>query len=315
MDKIINEKKENEEKKNEEELIEIDNASINDLLKDSLLFLNKDSISKASKAYYPNIYESLKNYLNDIDEFILGKEKIGNFPVKKADEYDIYRAYGFLCGIRIIVKGDLEIISKFNYKELRNFEKFLNIYGNSRNITKNYDSNFQEHKKGKKDLDLTLINKWINKLDEKKLCPLKKNKKRKKKNKANNSKDTKDTLENNNLKESEIKDDYTADNKNKINEGKKIDDNLGKKASKIQISKKDITKASSLKDSDTISSVVLEGPHNAGGVNGTLPISIGIVRTVLDGIAVNGRETVPAGLAHHIAVGCIVGIASLTTAC
>ena len=250
LGKIMKEKEDNENTK-EEGVFKIDNSSIKDLLKDSLNFINNDSISKVSNTYYPNIYESLNKYLNDINEFLFGKETIENFPIIKADEHDIYRAYGFLCGIRVIIEGDLSIVSKFNYKELPYFEKFLNIYGNSKNITKNYELNFQEHKKNKKNLDLTLINKWIDKLDEKQLNPMKKNKKRKKKNKDNNVKNIKDSVDKNNLKENEEKDDYTNDFKNKINEEKKSD-TLEENASTIQINNEENSKEKAIKDINEI---------------------------------------------------------------
>ena len=99
------------------EEIKIENTTIKELLKDCLNLIKNSSISKPANAFYPEIYELLIKYLNDVNEFLEGKEMIKNFPVIKVEEHDIYRAYGFLCGIRIMVEGlDLQNVSKFNYK-------------------------------------------------------------------------------------------------------------------------------------------------------------------------------------------------------
>ena len=134
-----------EEKKNEDE-IKIKNKNIKELVKDCYCYMNNPSISKAAKSYYSVIFDSLNKYLNDVNEYLEGKEQIENFPIIRTDEHDIYKAYGFLCGIRIIVEGlDFQKVSKFNFKECENFKQFIDVYGNSRNLTKNYEANFREH--------------------------------------------------------------------------------------------------------------------------------------------------------------------------
>ena len=178
------ESKEGKEKK-EEKVPKKDKTSIEELFKDCNDFFNYPSISKAAQAYYPEIYALSKKYLNDIDELLVGKIKIKNFPVAKVEEHDIYLAYGILCCFGIIFEGvDLQKVSNFNYNEYPNFKEFIELYGNSKNLSNNYDTNFKSHQKDKKIIDLRLINNWIKKLDEKQLSPMKKkNKKKHKKNK------------------------------------------------------------------------------------------------------------------------------------
>ena len=207
------------EGKNNEDEIKIRNKNIKELVKDCYCYMNNPSISKAAKSYYSVIFESLNKYLNDVNEYIEGKEQIENFPIIKTDEHDIYKAYGFLCGIRIIVEGmDLQKVSKFNFKECGNFKQYLDAYGNSRNLTKNYEANFREYQKDKKDFDLKLINNWIKKINEKQLSSMKKkntnNHKRNKKNKDNNDKNIINIQEQNNINNN------NNVNKDKINEGK-----------------------------------------------------------------------------------------------
>ena len=229
------------------EEIKIENTTIKELLKDCLNLIKNPSISKPANAYYPEIYELLIKYLNDVNEFIEGKEMIKNFPVIKVEEHDIYRAYGFLCGIRIMVEGlDLQNVSKFNYKENLNFKKFIDLYGNSKNLTINYEANFKVYQKDKKNLDLKLINKWIKKLDEKQLSPMKKkNRKKHKKNKDNTDKNINDTMNQNKIKTFEEKMENTNVIKDKINEDKNdIDVNHEKQVSANQDNIGDNEKAS-----------------------------------------------------------------------
>ena len=228
------------------EEIKIENTTIKELLKDCLNLIKNPSISKPANAYYPEIYELLIKYLNDVNEFLEGKEMIENFPVIKVEEHDIYRAYGFLCGIRIMVEGlDLQNVSKFNYKENLNFKKFIDLYGNSKNLTINYETNFKVYQKDKKNLDLKLINKWIKKLDEKQLSPMKKkNRKKHKKNKDNTDKNINDTMKQNKIKTFEEKMDTNVI-KDKINEDKNdIDVNHEKQVSANQDNIGDNEKAS-----------------------------------------------------------------------
>ena len=187
IDKIMKRKDESKEgkEKKEEKVLKEDKTSIEELFKDCNDFFNNPSISKAAQAYYPEIYALSKKYLNDIDELLVGKIKIKNFPVAKVEEHDIYLAYGILCCFGIIFEGvDLKKVSNFNYNEYPNFKEFIGLYGNSKNLSNNYDTNFKSHQKDKKIIDLRLINNWIKKLDEKQLSPMKKkNKKKHKKNK------------------------------------------------------------------------------------------------------------------------------------
>ena len=229
------------------EEIKIENTTIKELLKDCLDLIKNPSISKPANAYYPEIYELLIKYLNDVNEFLEGKEMIENFPVIKVEEHDIYRAYGFLCGIRIMVEGlDLQNVSKFNYKENSNFKKFIDLYGNSKNLTINYEANFKVYQKDKKNLDLKLINKWIKKLDEKQLSPMKKkHRKKHKKNKDNTDKNINDTMNQNKIKTFEEKMENTNVIKDKINEDKNdIDVNHEKQVSANQDNIGDNEKAS-----------------------------------------------------------------------
>ena len=202
-----------EEQKDEEEL-KFENMPIEELLKHCFKYIKHPSLSKAANTYYPEIYELINKYLDNINDLIEGKNKIENFLILKAGEHDIYLSYGILCSFRIITGGlDLQEFSKFNYKEWPNFKYFIDLYGNSKNLTKNYEANFKTHKKDKKELDLKIINSWIKKLDEKQLSPMKK--KNKKKNKQN-----------------EEKIDTIDDNKNKINENKnEVDVNPEKQTS------------------------------------------------------------------------------------
>jgi len=79
------------EKKNENE-IKIRNKTIKELVKDCYCYMNNPSMSKVAKSYYCVIFESLNKYLNDVNEYLEGKEQIENFPIIKTDEHDIYKA-------------------------------------------------------------------------------------------------------------------------------------------------------------------------------------------------------------------------------
>lgn len=68
---ILKTKKENE--KNDKIIITNDNKIVDELLKACSNFLFDPSISKAASSYYYDIYVFVKEYLNNISEF-LGKE-------------------------------------------------------------------------------------------------------------------------------------------------------------------------------------------------------------------------------------------------
>jgi len=155
--------------------------SIKELLDNCVKFLNNPAIIKAAKGSYPKIYESLIKYLDGINELLEQKLKNKDFPTLQANEYDIYRAYSLLCGIRFIfIKSEEVEFSKFNYKEFTFFAEFLDIYGNSKNLARNYEKNFLEFK-DKKQIKLELINNWIYRINESNLSPMTKNSKKRKK--------------------------------------------------------------------------------------------------------------------------------------
>ena len=179
------------------------------------------------------IFESLKNYLNDIKEYIDSKQNNKDFPTIKAEEHDIYRAYGFLWGIKFILNPtELQNISVFNYKYFENFSIFLEKYGNSRNMKKNYNKNFTQEL-NKKKLDINIVNKWLKKLEEKKLLPMqvsKNIKKIKKKKEIDNKNDNliinaNEVSINNNLKDINSKNDNTNSFKDEKKDEGKYSDN------------------------------------------------------------------------------------------
>ena len=132
----------------------------------------------------PQIYKSINNYLDEIKDYIdLKNKKI--IETLKTEEKDIYRAYGFLWGIRFLLKDvDLKSISLFDYKEYQNFSDFLEKYGNSKNLSKNYNKNFSAELNQKK-VDIKFVHDWIKKLNEGKLSPMSKSSKSSKKKKKN----------------------------------------------------------------------------------------------------------------------------------
>ena len=133
---------------------------------------------------YRRIYNSLEKYINIIKDHFDENAKTSSF---KADEHDIYVAYGFLWGIKFLIEDTkLESISRFNYSDYKNFTIFLNKYGNSGNISKNYNKNFNNELIKNKIIDINIniafVNIWLIKLEERKLNPIpKKTKKNKEK--------------------------------------------------------------------------------------------------------------------------------------
>ena len=105
---------ENSKEKGDKSVDKNGQRSIDKLLNDCLLFIfDLPIISTIHKI----IFESLKNYLNYIKEYIDSKQNNKDFPTIKAEEHDIYRAYGFLWGIKFILNPtELQNIFVFNYK-------------------------------------------------------------------------------------------------------------------------------------------------------------------------------------------------------
>ena len=106
------------------------------------------------------LYASINNYVKDIKDYIITKQDkiIGTSNTK---ENDIYRAYGFLWSVSYLFdEAELEHISLFNYKEYSNFSIFLEMFGNSKNISKNYNKNFMEVR-GKEKINIKLVHGWI----------------------------------------------------------------------------------------------------------------------------------------------------------
>ena len=128
------------------------------------------------------------DYGFDIKDYIDSrKEKI--IDILKTEEKDIYRAYGFLWSVRYLLnEAKLDQISLFNYTQYPHLSNFLEKFGNSKNISKNYNKNFMDDRVKEKN-DMKLVHDWIGKLNEGKLSPMAKKsakslKKRKKKNKV-----------------------------------------------------------------------------------------------------------------------------------
>ena len=185
-----------------------DEAKIDDKSLEELFISCKETIDdfiyKVSQFYCPNLYLSLKNYLTGVDELLYGLKTIKNYPMRKSDEHDIYFSYGFLSVIRIIIgRLNADELSKFNYKEYIYFAEFIDAFGNSNNLRKNYEKNFREvlekNYGSNKEIDLNFIEKWINKLRKKELSPMttkKKNKKKKTHNESNKDVGKKSDVEN-----------------------------------------------------------------------------------------------------------------------
>ena len=175
------------------------------------------------------LYESINNYMHNIKDYIDSKkEKI--IDTLNTEEKDIYRAYGFIWSIRYLLNEvELEHISLFNYKEYPHFSNFLEIFGNSKNISKNYNKNFTEDR-GKKKIDIKFIHEWIKKLNEGKLIPMvKKSLKKKKKKQENEYSDTQvnpiSNDINNNMEEFSQKEKKEENSNNMINIEKEIPKN------------------------------------------------------------------------------------------
>ena len=182
------------------------NDAIYDLLNKSFLTITSISNKKINDH---NLYESIYNYVTNIKDYIFSKkDKI--IDTLNTKENDIYRAYGFLWSIRYLLnEAELEHISLFNYKEYSNFSNFLEKFGNSKNISKNYNKNFMEER-GKKKIDKKLVHEWIGKLNEGKLSPMAKITKSLKKKKKKLQDDKNDT------QTAQISNDINNNNQNDI---------------------------------------------------------------------------------------------------
>lgn len=159
-----------------------------------------------------NLYESINNYVGDIKDYIIAKSD-NKISTVNTEENDIYRAYGFLWSVRYLLKdAELEHISLFNYKEYSHFSIFLENFGNSKNISKNYHKNFKNfmEEKGEKKIDVKLVHEWIRKLNEGKLSPMAKSTKSLKKNKKKLQDDKNDT------QTAQISNDINNNNQNNI---------------------------------------------------------------------------------------------------
>ena len=173
---INNAAQKEEQKKADKKEIELANdTKINEIemLTDCITVIEKiDSL----KNNFRIIYDKSLNYLKEIKAYF-SKENNG-----ETNEHDIYRGYGFLWGINFLsMKAKLVDISLFNYKNYENFAKFLEVYGNSKNLSKNYNKNFknfQEEFKDKK-INVKSVSGWIEKLDKKNLIPMTKKPKKK----------------------------------------------------------------------------------------------------------------------------------------
>ena len=157
-----------EAKEDKDKTEEKANDTINELYNTSYLTIIAISDRKSKD---PKIYESINNYIFDIKDYIDSrKEKI--IVILKTEEKDIYRAYGFLWSVRYLLNdAKLDQISLFNYTQYPHLSNFLEKFGNSKNISKNYNKNFMDDRIKEKN-DMKLVHDWIGKLNEGKLSPM-----------------------------------------------------------------------------------------------------------------------------------------------
>lgn len=157
-----------EAKEDKDKTEEKANDTINELYNTSYLTIIAISDRKSKD---PKLYESINNYIFDIKDYIDSrKEKI--IYILKTEENDIYRAYGFLWSVRYLLNdAKLDQISLFNYTQYPHLSNFLEKFGNSKNISKNYNKNFMDDRIKEKN-DMKLVHDWIGKLNEGKLSPM-----------------------------------------------------------------------------------------------------------------------------------------------
>ena len=183
------------------------NDTINELYNTSYLTIIAISDRKSKD---PKLYESINNYIFDIKDYIDSrKEKI--IDILKTEEKDIYRAYGFLWSVRYLLNdAKLDQISLFNYTQYPHLSNFLEKFGNSKNISKNYNKNFMDDRVKEKN-EMKLVHDWIGKLNEGKLSPMAKKsakslkkKKKKEQNKTDDNQTAQISSNNNNNEHNKI---------------------------------------------------------------------------------------------------------------
>ena len=158
---------------------DIDKMPLNQLLSNGEKYLY--GIFDKEKADH-KIFASVCVFYKQIKDFLEKSDDIKG--VVKTDEKDIYKAYIFLWSARFLLKEkDLNTVSSFNKKEYLFISEFLDKFGNSKNLSRNYNINFLSELKGRK-LDIKFVYDWLQKITQGKLSPMSissKNSKRKKK--------------------------------------------------------------------------------------------------------------------------------------
>ena len=221
---------------------------IKDIPKFCLNFLNNYYTDDKNMTF---ILDLIKNYIDDINQN-LKNEEIVNDKIK-VNEHDIYKAYGLLWGLDYVFSNSKDKdISEFNYKKYKNLSEFLEIYGSYSLLSKNYKKNYSEEIKDKQ-LDIKFINRWLEKLNEKRLKSMKDNsiankKSKKKKKNLNgkeincpNNKENNKAIENSNEIQEEIK-------QVPYNENEK-DKKISEESEKINIIKENENNENSFKES------------------------------------------------------------------
>ena len=221
---------------------------IKDIPKFCLNFLNNYYTDDKNMTF---ILDLIKNYIDDINQN-LKNEEIVNDKIK-VNEHDIYKAYGLLWGLDYVFSNSKDKdISEFNYKKYKNLSEFLEIYGSYSLLSKNYKKNYSEEIKDKQ-LDIKFINRWLEKLNEKRLKSMKDNsiankKSKKKKKNLNgkeincpNNKENNKAIENSNEIQEEIK-------QVPYNENEK-DKKISEESEKINIIKENENNENSIKES------------------------------------------------------------------
>ena len=160
--------KSNDESKNKESKAFEDEFTTCEIL---ISFMEKYKNPKIKSQFIQN---SISKYFTEIKNYIFCQNSFGD-SFEECSEYDIYNAYGLLWSLRYVLnKAKIEEISKFNFKDYTNFAEFLNVYGNSKKLSKNYHKNFVEAL-GQLKLNENFVYSWIKKLKEKKLSSFKAN--------------------------------------------------------------------------------------------------------------------------------------------
>lgn len=180
----------NEEIKIKESKTSQDELSICEIIID---FMDSYQYPKLKTKFIPN---SISKFIKEIMNFIY----LGD-PLDNPTEHDIYRAYGLLWSLRYTLNSaKIEEISNFNFKDYEQFASFLNAYGMSRKLSKNYRENFKKSL-GDSTLNENFVYSWLKKLNEKKLSSMKVNS-------NNNIKKESKGIDNNITAESKVKDTF-----------------------------------------------------------------------------------------------------------